>query len=95
MPGVDTHGENGMEILTNFRMYGSIRLNLSKGNFPRFAGCSRISKTGCYETPCAVTGGKVEKLDTGSEEVPKSIVIIGLSERGKPRTYKKWLHTRL
>jgi len=68
MPGVDTHGENSMKILTNFRMYGSIRLNLPKGNFPRFAGYSRISKTGCYERPYAVTGGKTARLGTGSEE---------------------------
>jgi len=54
-------------------MYGSIRLNLPKGNFPRFAGYSRISKIGCYENPYAVTGGKTEKLGTGSEEAPKSI----------------------
>ena|GEM_PF-6178329 len=84
MPGVDTHGENVHPALTNFRMYGSIRLNLSKGNFPRFAGCSRISKTGCYESPYAVTGGKAEKLNTGLEEAPKSIIKIGLLERGKP-----------
>lgn len=33
-----------------------------------------ISKTGCYETPRAVTGGKVLlELGTGLEEAPKSI----------------------
>ena len=68
MPGVDAHGQNGMKILTNLRMYGSIRLNLPKGNFPRFAGRSRISKTGCYESPYAVTGGKAEKPGAGPEE---------------------------
>ena len=83
MPGVDTHGENGMKILTNFRTYGSIRLNLSKGNFPRFAGCSRISKIGCYESPYAVTGGKTVKVGYRLRGKPKSIRMIGLPERGK------------
>lgn len=86
MPGVGTYGENGGKTLTNFRMYGSIRLGLPKGILPRFAECSRMSKTGCYESPYAVTGGKAERLDTGLEEAPKGINRIGLLERGKPRT---------
>jgi hypothetical protein len=32
-----------------------------------------MSKIGCYENPYAVTGGKAEMLDTGSEGEPKSI----------------------
>ena len=68
MPGVDTHGENSMKILTNFRMYGSILINLPKGNFPHVAGCLRTSKIGCYESPYAVIGGKTARLGTGSEE---------------------------
>ena len=31
-----------------------------------------MSKNGCYESPCAVTGGTIRKeLNTGLEEEPK------------------------
>jgi len=40
-----------------------------------------LSKNGCYEKPCYVTG--VAK-STGSEQKPKGIYVqIGLLERGK------------
>jgi hypothetical protein len=33
---------------------------------------SWMSKNGCYESPCAVTGGTIRKeLNTGLEEEPK------------------------
>ena len=59
MPGVDTHGENvptGTGELPNVRVY---TLGVSKGTHSLFARCSRMSKTGCYENPYAVTGSKV------------------------------------
>ncbi|MDR1541542.1 MAG: hypothetical protein LBU32_26835 [Clostridiales bacterium] len=62
--------ENAGE-LPNVRVY---TLNLPKGGFPHLAGCSRISKTGCYEPPNAAAGGKAARLDTGLEEAPKSIL---------------------
>jgi len=69
--------------LPNVRVYSQ---SLPKGNFSCFVGCSWISKNCRYENPYVVKGGKAIKLNTGIEEAPKSIIMIGLLERGKLET---------
>ena len=39
-----------------------------------------MSKNGCYESPCAVTGGTIRKeLNTGLEEEPKALSSLFIS----------------
>ena len=55
-------------------MYGSKRCECVERHTAIDMACPWISKIGCYETPRAVTGGKVLlELGTGLEEAPKSI----------------------
>ena len=71
----DTHGENVRPTaLTYSRMYESKRCEYVERHTAIDMACPWISKIGCYETPFAVTGGKVLLgLGTGLEEAPKSI----------------------
>lgn len=56
----DTHGENVRPTaLTTSECTGLNVASVSKGIRPFSMACPWISKTGCYETPHAVTGGKV------------------------------------
>ena len=55
-------------------MYESKRCECVERHAAIDMACPWISKIGCYETPRAVTGGKVLlEPGTGLEEAPKSI----------------------
>ena len=71
----DTHGENMRPTALTTSDCTSLNVvSMPKGCGHFKMACPWISKIGCYETPRAVTGGKVLlELGTGLEEAPKSI----------------------
>lgn len=71
----DTHGENVRPTaLTTSECTSLNVVSMPKGCGHFKMACPWMSKIGCYETPRAVTGGKVLlELGTGLEEAPKSI----------------------
>ena len=71
----DTNGENVRPTaLTTSECTGLNVVSMPKGCGHFNMACPWMSKTGCYENPHAVTGGKVPlEPGTGSEGAPKSI----------------------
>ena len=69
-----------MENLTNSRRKGSTD-DLGRNALTVKTGCVGLSKNGCYEIPCGVTGNAQR---TGPKGSLKTYVQIGISERGKP-----------
>ncbi len=97
MPGVRRSWSElceSTDVLPNERVY---TLTVSKGAGTSRAWYSWISKTGCYENPCTVTGGTVYACICGIQaqrQEPKSVTKgfsfrIGLSERSKLRTLRR------